>query len=65
MELTKSQVLEVFDLLPEREKGLVYELMIRLVPDDVMTQSDLVAHLIAIDEFNKGETTDFDDIDWD
>ena len=65
MELTKTRVLEIFDLLAEREQNLIYELMLRLVPDDIMTQDDLKAHLAAVEEFRQGETTDFDDINWD
>ena len=42
----------------------VYELMIRLAPDDIATPDDLAAHTAAMDEYRRGETVAHEDIDW-
>ena len=64
MESVKTQAFKVFDLLSEREQALVYELMMRLAPDDIATQDDLTAHVVALDEYRRGETVSHEDIDW-
>ena len=64
MESVKTQAFRVFDLLSEHEQTLIYELMIRLVPDDTATPEDLVAHAVAMDEYRRGETVAHEDIDW-
>jgi hypothetical protein len=65
MESVKMQAFKVFDLLSEQEQSLVYELMIRLAPDDMATQDDLAAHAAAMEEYRRGETVAHEDIDWD
>ena len=62
--LIKENVFGVFDLLSEREQVLIYELMLRLVPDDVATKQDLHAHAVAMEEYRRGETVSDEDIDW-
>ena len=64
MESVKMQAFKVFDLLSEQEQSLVYELMIRLAPDDIATQDDLAAHADAMEEYRRGETVAHEDIDW-
>ena len=41
------------------------EIMLRLAPDDVVTNEDLFAHAVAIEEYRRGETVLDEDIDWD
>ena len=62
--LVKENVFGIFDLLSEREQVLIYELMLRLVPDDVVTKEDLRAHTVAMEEYRRGETVSDEDIDW-
>ena len=64
MESVKTQAFKVFDLLSEQEQTLVCELMMRLAPDDIATQDDLAAHIVAIEEYRRGETVNHEDIDW-
>ena len=64
MESVKTQAFKVFDLLSEQEQSLVYELMIRLAPDEIATPDDLTAHAIAMEEYQRGETVAHEDIDW-
>ena len=65
MESVKTQAFQVFDLLSEQEQALVYELMVRLVPDDVATPDDIAAHAAAMEEYRRGETVAHEDINWD
>ena len=48
----------------ESEQNLVYELMVRLIPDDVATPEDLKAIAMAEQELADGDVVDFDDVDW-
>ena len=64
MESVQAQAFEVFNLLSKHEQYLVYELMVRLVPDDVATPEDIAAHNAAIEEYRRGEVFDYDEIDW-
>jgi len=63
--LMKENVFKIFDLLSEQEQFLVYELMLRLAPDDRATREDLTADAAAIEEYKLGETVSDKDIDWD
>jgi len=65
MEVVKTKMFEIFDLLPKRKQNLVYELVVSLVPDDVATPELIKNHEIAMTEYLQGETMDHDDIDWD
>ena len=61
----KHQAFQIFDLLTEREQNLVCELIKSLAPDDIATQNDIENHLAAVEEYKRGETVAFEDIDWD
>ncbi|MCL2573960.1 MAG: hypothetical protein FWE34_05335 [Defluviitaleaceae bacterium] len=60
-----AQAFEAFNLLPETEQHLVYQLMVWLVPDDIATPEDLRDIAIANQELADGKAVDFSDIDWD
>jgi hypothetical protein len=64
MTAVKANAFRVFDLLSDSEQNLVYELMIRLAPDDVATPEDLADIAAAREEYRRGETFNDDDIDW-
>ena len=51
--------------LTEREQWLVFELISRLLPDDVVTPDDIAAHNAAMADYSDGETFSDDDINWD
>jgi len=65
MEILKEKAFEAFDFLPETHQKLVHQLILSLAPDDIAKNEDLIAHAEARDAFMCGETTDFDEIDWD
>jgi len=58
------QVSSLFDTLTEREQALVYELILRLAPDDIATREDIADIIAAREEFRQGETVGIDAIDW-
>jgi hypothetical protein len=64
MENIKQQAFSTFDLLDERGKLLIIELMGRLVPDDVATSRDVELHAAAMSEYRNGETVNHNAIDW-
>ena len=57
--MTVRQISEVVDLLPEREKMLIYELAKCLLPDDVATPEDLSDVRKARAEYERGECMSF------
>ena len=59
-----NQVATMFDMLTEREQLLIYELVQRLIPDDIATADDIAAHAVAQAEHARGETVSMDKIDW-
>ena len=61
----KQQAFQVFDLLTEREQALVFELIQHLAPDDVAMPDDIENHLVAVEEYHRGEAIREEDIDWD
>ena len=36
-----KQISDMVELLPDKEQNLIYELVIRLLPDDVATREDI------------------------
>ena len=61
----KRQAFQIFDLLTEQEQILVFELIQRLAPDDIATPDDIANHLIAVEEYQRGEIYSDEDINWD
>jgi len=64
MESVKKQAFEVFGMLSEQEQLLIFEIMKRLVPDDIATLDDIAAHAEAMKEYQQGETINHEDINW-
>jgi len=57
--LTARQISDVVELLPEREKVLIFELAKCLVPDDVATPEDIADISKARAEYERGECVSF------
>ena len=60
-----QRIAKMFEQLSEREQAIISELIYRLLPDDVATPDDLAAIAKSQEEYMRGETVDFDDINWD
>lgn len=50
-----KQLSDLVELLPEKEQTLILELVIRLLPDDIATDEDLVDIAEARAEYMRGE----------
>lgn len=61
----RNQLVEMIDCLPDQEQVLVFEIVKRLVPDDVATADDLQAIQAAHEEYARGETVSHKAINWD
>lgn len=60
----RNQLVEVIDILPEKEQSLLLEIARRFMPDDVATPDDLAAIEAARAEYAAGETVPHDAINW-
>ena len=60
----RTQLVDMIDCLPEQEQLLVFEIVKRFIPDDVATPEDLADIKRANEEFERGEFTRHEDIDW-
>ena len=64
----KNQLLQMIEYVPEGELTILLEVVRRFVPvdvDDIVTEDDLEAHRIAMEEYAAGETIPHDAINWD
>ena len=55
-----KKLIAMVELLPQREQGLVYELVACLLPDDIATPEDLEDIEQARIEYESGETLNLD-----
>ena len=61
----KNQLMEIIDCIPEKEQILLYEIAKHFVSDDTATEDDLSAIQQAREEYENGETINYEKIDWD
>ena len=57
-----SKLVDVMEQLSEREQELIFELAVRLLPDDVATPADLADIAQARAEYERGETIRLEDL---
>ena len=62
MSPTVNQIANVAELLSEKEQNLIYELIIRMLPDDKATKEDIADIKAARSEYKQGETVRLEDI---
>ena len=63
----RAQVLEMVKLIPDRDMHILLEIVRRFVPvdiDDIATPDNIAAHEAAMKEYEAGELTSHEDIDW-
>ena len=63
MSPTTQKLIDMVELLSDREKELICELITRILPDDVATPEDLADIAQARAEYARGETVRLEDID--
>jgi len=59
-----KRITDMLELLDDRGQELIYELILRLLPDDVATPEDIAAHTAALEDYKRGECVKHEDIDW-
>jgi len=62
MSPTTKQIVNAVELLSETEQSLIYELIIRMLPDDKATKEDIADIRAARAEYKRGETVRLEDI---
>lgn len=65
MSISHQEIADMANLLGDSDREFVYELIKRLLPDDVATADDFAAHTAAMEEYARGETMRAEEIDWD
>jgi len=64
MNLT-TEISSMVELLEDNDKVFVFQMIKRLLRDDIATEQDLSDIAIAEQELADGKTTSFADINWD
>jgi len=64
MEQEMMNIEVAYKLLPKQQQNLIYELVISMIPDDIETPLDTLAHIEAMRDYKKGDTVSINDIDW-
>jgi hypothetical protein len=59
-----QEIFTIVEHLDEYEQSLILEILRRFSPDNIATEDDVAAHLEALAEYGRGESIDFEDIDW-
>jgi hypothetical protein len=62
MSSTAKQIANMVEMLPVKEQSLIFELVSRLLPDDMATPEDMKAIEEARAEYARGETILLDDV---
>jgi hypothetical protein len=57
-----QSIIDIIDVLPEKELGLLFELANYLLPDDIESADDRIAFEEARAEYARGEAISEDDI---
>jgi hypothetical protein len=62
MSSTAKQIANMVEMLPVKEQSLIFELVSRLLPDDIATPEDIKAIEEARAEYARGETISLEDV---
>ncbi|MDR1668356.1 MAG: hypothetical protein LBR76_00170 [Oscillospiraceae bacterium] len=62
MSPTAKKLIDVVELLSEREQELIFEVISHMLPDDVATPQDLADIAQARAEYTQGETVSLDSL---
>lgn len=64
----KAQIMEMIDFVPENQLPSLLNIVKQFVQgnaDDFVTEDDLRAHRLAMQEYENGDTVSHEDINWD
>lgn len=64
MSPTKQTLHHLIDIVDNNEIGILYQLLLKFVPDDVAMADEVEAMNIAEKQFTNGEIVGHNSIDW-
>ena len=63
----KAQIIEMVNLIPDGELSTVLDVLRHFVPvgpDDIASEDDIASHIVAMAEYDAGETVPHEAINW-
>jgi len=64
MVATRQQLRDIIDVIDSNELGVLYQVLIKFIPEAVPMPDEIEAIRLGRDEFRRGETVSHDEIDW-
>jgi len=61
---TRQQLHTLVDMLEENGLETMYNVMIRFIPEVEPLPDEIESHVLAMEEFKRGEVVSPDEIDW-
>lgn len=65
MSPTRQTLHTLIDIVDNNEIGILYQLLLKFVPEDTATADEVIAMNIAEQQLANGEIVSHNDIDWD
>ena len=64
MTATRQQLRDIIDVVDSNELGVLYQVLIKFIPESVPLPDEIEAIRLGRDEIRRGETISHDEIDW-
>jgi len=64
MTATRQQLRDIIDVVDSNELGVLYQVLIKFIPESVPMPDEIEAIRLGRDEIRHGETISHDEIDW-
>ena len=64
MTATRQQLRDIIDVVDANELGVLYQVLIKFIPETIPTSDEIEAICLGRDEILRGETVNHDEIDW-
>ena len=61
---TRQQLHTLVDMLEDNGLDIMYNIMIRFIPEAEPLPDEIESHALAMEEFKRGEVVSHDEIDW-
>ena len=62
---TREQMHNILDVIDSKELGVLYQVLIKFIPEDYPMSDEIEAILAGRQEIDRGEFINHDDINWD
>ncbi|MCL2605153.1 MAG: hypothetical protein FWD90_11800 [Defluviitaleaceae bacterium] len=64
MTATRQQLRDIIDVVNSNELGVLYQVLIKFIPETMPTPDEVEAIRLGRDEIRRGETVGHDEINW-